>query len=108
MGDSEHISTTRTDDDLRDVGDDVSRAAGRTADKVGDAASDAKDTAKSAGHKLSDAVEDMIPGDSDADGHVGRRALVGSGVGSPRFAAPLPQVPTPYSPLPERHTRWPN
>ncbi len=70
MGDRERTpSTTRTDDELREAGDDFSRAADRTADKVGDAAGDAKDAAKSAGHKLSDAVEDMIPGDSDADGH---------------------------------------
>ena len=66
MGQSERTTTTtRADDDLRDAGDDVSRAADRTADKVGDAADKTKDAAKSAGGKLSDAVEDMIPGDSD-------------------------------------------
>ena len=51
-----------------------------TDDKVRDAASRAKHDADAAGHtaadkakglgkRMSDAVEDMIPGDSDHDGH---------------------------------------
>jgi len=60
---------TDVDDDLREAGDDLSRAADRAGDKVGDAAEKAKDGASSVGSKVSDAVEDMIPGDSDRDGH---------------------------------------
>ena len=57
------------DDELREAGDDASRAADRAGDKIGDAAERAKDAAASVGHKASDVVEDMIPGDSDKDGH---------------------------------------
>jgi hypothetical protein len=57
------------DDDLRDVGDDASRAADRAGDEVDDAAWRAKEGAASVGHKVSDALEDLIPGDSDQDGH---------------------------------------
>jgi len=57
------------DDDLREAREDVSRAADRAGDKVEDAAKKAKDEAAGAGHKVSDAIEDMIPGDSDHDGH---------------------------------------
>ena len=60
---------TEADDDLREAGDDVSRAADRAGDKLGDAAERAKEGAESVGNKVSDAVEDMIPGDSDKDGH---------------------------------------
>jgi hypothetical protein len=60
---------TDADDDLREAGDDLSRGADRAADKVGDAAERAKDDAAGIGHKVSDAVEDVIPGDSDQDGH---------------------------------------
>ena len=63
---SEHQDTT---DELREAGDDASRAADRTGDKLGDAAEHAKDGAEKVGHKLADAIEDVIPGDSDGDGH---------------------------------------
>lgn len=60
---------TEADDDLREASDDVSRAADRAGDKLGDAAERAKEGATSVGQKVSDTVEDMIPGDSDQDGH---------------------------------------
>lgn len=69
---SESISSDRrtdVDDDLREAGDDLSRTAERAGDRVGDAAERAKEGAEGIGHKVSDAVEDMIPGDSDHDGH---------------------------------------
>jgi hypothetical protein len=69
MTETDRTTTARAEDELREAGEDTARAGDRAADKVGDAASDAKDAATSAGHKLSDAVEDMIPGDSDGDGH---------------------------------------
>jgi len=65
----EDATQTRTEDDLRDAKDDAARAADRAGGKVGDAAERAKDDAGSVGHKVSDAIEDMIPGDSDKDGH---------------------------------------
>ena len=65
---SESISSDRRDD-LDDAGDDVSRAADRTEDKLDNAAERTKDGAERAGHKISDAIEDVIPGDSDNDGH---------------------------------------
>jgi vacuolar-type H+-ATPase subunit H len=70
MGESDRTnSPTRVETDLHEAGDDVEEAGERAADKVGDAADRAKDEASRAGHKLSDAVEDVIPGDSDGDGH---------------------------------------
>jgi hypothetical protein len=70
MGESDRTSTaTRADEDLHEAGDDAKRAAERTADKAGADATDAREAAKRAGHKLSNAVEDLIPGDSDGDGH---------------------------------------
>lgn len=61
--------TTRTDNKLRDAGDDAKRAAERAGDKMEDAGERAKDDASRVGHKVSDTIEDMIPGDSDRDGH---------------------------------------
>ena len=46
--------TTDLDDEAREVGDDVA---------------DAEDGVRDLGDKASDAVEDLIPGDSDRDGH---------------------------------------
>ncbi|MEO5634620.1 hypothetical protein [Gaiella sp.] len=51
-------STTATRDDLREAGD-----------KAGDAVDTTADKAKEVGRKASDKIEDMIPGDSDGDGH---------------------------------------
>ena len=51
---SREDGTTDTRDDLREAREDTDRAK----DRVGEA-----------GHKASDAIEDMIPGDSDRDGH---------------------------------------
>jgi hypothetical protein len=70
MSESTPIDRSRdADDDLREAGDDVSKAADRAGDKIGDAAEKAKDGAESVGQKVSDAIEDVIPGDSDRDGH---------------------------------------
>ena len=66
---TESISSERRDDDLHEAGDDLSRAADHAADKTGDAADRTKEDASKVGHKLSDAIEDVIPGDSDGDGH---------------------------------------
>ena len=49
--------------------DKVEHAARETADEVGDAARATKNKAKGAWDKTTDAVEDVIPGDSDGDGH---------------------------------------
>ena len=51
------------------TGDKVEHAARETADEVGDAARATKNKAKGAWDKTTDAVEDVIPGDSDGDGH---------------------------------------
>ena len=41
----------------------------RAKEEVKGAARTTADKAESVGHKVSNAVEDMIPGDSDRDGH---------------------------------------
>jgi hypothetical protein len=56
-------------DDLHDAAHDASRTADRTRDDLDDAATRTKDDAARVGHKVTDAVEDLIPGDSDGDGH---------------------------------------
>lgn len=52
---------------------DTTESAGETArdakDTVKDAAAQAAEKARSVGGRLSDAVEDLIPGDSDRDSH---------------------------------------
>ncbi len=58
-----------TDDRMRDRRDDAADAVDDFKDDAGDAAERAADKARGAGNKLTDAVEDMIPGDSDHDGH---------------------------------------
>ena len=50
------------EDEVREKADDLGDAAKRGADDV-------KDGAKSLTDRASDAVEDVIPGDSDGDGH---------------------------------------
>ncbi len=47
----------------------MSETADRAGDRIGDAAEKPKGGAESVGHKVSDAIEDVIPGDSDRDGH---------------------------------------
>ena len=44
-------------------------AASRAKEDVKGAARTAADKTESVGHKVSNAVEDIIPGDSDGDGH---------------------------------------
>ena len=61
--------TTTTRDDLRDAGHDANDELGDMKDDAARAADHAKDKASEVGHKASDAIEDMIPGDSDGDGH---------------------------------------
>ena len=65
---TESMSSDRRDD-LDEAGDDVARTADRAEDKLGDAAERGKDEAERVGHKVTDAIEDVIPGDSDNDGH---------------------------------------
>jgi hypothetical protein len=52
-----------------DLDDDAERAAERAADKTKDVPSDAKQGAGNVWDKTTDAVERMIPGDSDNDGN---------------------------------------
>jgi hypothetical protein len=52
-----------------DLDDDAERTLDRAADKTEDVAEDAKDGAANAWDKTTDAVERMIPGDSDNDGN---------------------------------------
>lgn len=50
--------------------DDRTRDAARDADeKAREVARDAEGKARNVGQRVSDAVEDVIPGDSDHDGH---------------------------------------
>ncbi len=53
-----------------DHADEARRDAGRDVDdEVRDADRDVDDKSRTIGKRLSDAVEDAIPGDSDHDGH---------------------------------------
>ncbi len=52
-----------------DVTDAVGDAAENTKDAAGNAADVVRDKAKSGWNKTTDAVEELIPGDSDRDGH---------------------------------------
>ena len=56
-------------DELRDTRDDASRAADHAEDEVAEGADRVKDGVADAADKVLDAIEDMIPGDSDRDGH---------------------------------------
>ncbi len=49
--------------------DDAEKKADRAWDDTKEKADDAKHGLKEAGDKASDAVEELIPGDSDHDGH---------------------------------------
>src|SRR5688572_24901333 len=71
-GMSETFPSDRTDDvedEVRETGDDVSREADRAKDELAEGADSVKDGIGAAADKVSDTVEDMIPGDSDRDGH---------------------------------------
>ncbi len=61
-------STTVTRNDLHEAKDDAGDALDEAKDDAGRAADSARDKAKEMGHKASDAIEAMIPGDSDGDG----------------------------------------
>jgi hypothetical protein len=72
QGMSETSPNDRTDevgDEVRETGDDVSRGADRARDEAVEGADSVKDGIGDAADKVSDTVEDMIPGDSDRDGH---------------------------------------
>lgn len=62
-------STTATREDLRQAKEDGGDALGDGKDDVRRSADHAADKVGEAGRKASDAIEDMIPGDSDGDGH---------------------------------------
>ena len=57
------------DNDGLEIDDKASDAARRAKEDVKGVARTAADKTESIGHKVSNAVEDMIPGDSDRDGH---------------------------------------
>ena len=61
--------TDGVEDEVRETGDDISRGADRAEDEVAEGADSVKDGIGDAADKVSDTVEDMIPGDSDRDGH---------------------------------------
>lgn len=61
--------TVDTRDDLHEAGHDVGRAGERVKDDVVVGADKAKDGLHKVADDVSDAVEDVIPGDSDRDGH---------------------------------------
>jgi hypothetical protein len=61
--------TDEVEDEVRETGNDVSRGADRAKDEVAEGADSANDGIGDAADKVSDTVEDMIPGDSDRDGH---------------------------------------
>ena len=59
---SDYDRTDSATEELRDEADDAGDAVTR-------GAHEAKEGAESIGDRVSDAVEDVIPGDSDRDGH---------------------------------------
>jgi len=68
-GRSTRSDNTPREDDLRQQAHETTNDAEQAKDKTADKAGDAKDELSKVGHRISDAVEDVIPGDSDADGH---------------------------------------
>ncbi len=65
MTDTEHPIERDSDDAaaaVREKAHEAKTETERAADR-------AKDDVSSVGHKISDAIEDVIPGDSDRDGH---------------------------------------
>ncbi len=63
---SEHTTTEVTKDDVSEAVGEKAHDARTETERT---AEHAKDGASSIGHKISDAIEDVIPGDSDRDGH---------------------------------------
>jgi hypothetical protein len=61
--------TTDYDRDGHELDDKAREAARRAKEDVKDAGHTAADKTERMGKKISNAVEDMIPGDSDRDGH---------------------------------------
>jgi hypothetical protein len=67
--------TTPTDrpgdprDELDEAGEDAARAGERAKNEAAEGVDRVKEGAGDVADKASDAVEDMIPGDSDRDGH---------------------------------------
>ena len=57
------------DNDGLEIDDEARDAARRAKEDVKDAGHTAADKTERFGKKVSNAVEDMIPGDSDRDGH---------------------------------------
>ncbi len=55
--------------DNRPLDDKTRDAAHGASEEVKDAGRVAGEKAKNAGSRISDAIEDVIPGDSDGDGH---------------------------------------
>ena len=69
---SETVPQDRSDevaDELRETGDDASRAADHAKGELAEGADRVKDGIGDVADKVSDTVEDLIPGDSDRDGH---------------------------------------
>ena len=61
--------TDALSDDALDDRNDMTGAAERAKNEAAEGVDRAEDEADNLGDKASDAVEDMIPGDSDRDGH---------------------------------------
>lgn len=62
-------NTNDRDNDGLKIDDQARDAAHSAKENVEDAAHTAADKTESIGKKVSNAVEDLIPGDSDGDGH---------------------------------------
>ena len=69
VDESTRSDNTQLDDDLREQAHETADDAKQAKDKAADKAGDAKDELSKVGDRISDAVEDVIPGDSDGDGH---------------------------------------
>jgi hypothetical protein len=69
---SETVPNDRTDDvedEVRETGDDLAGGADRAQDEAAEGADRVTDGVREVADRVSDTVEDMIPGDSDRDGH---------------------------------------
>ena len=69
MDDSTRSDKTKLDDQLRQQAHESAEDADRAKDKAGAELEDATEELSKIGHRISDTVEDVIPGDSDRDGH---------------------------------------
>ena len=56
-------------DELDEAGDDAAHTADHAKDEAADGLERMKDGARDVADKVSDGVEELIPGDSDRDGH---------------------------------------